>query len=155
MTIWFVICARRLYESANKKFGFEQFVLLIEAFKIFMYMMYNFVLLHLSWLIICEILQCAIQFVITLSFMSKVLIIAQKPELAKWVKIGIGIIFSITILISIVSAVFVQSVNCNKSVLGEEWLLLIFLSLLQSVLIVTSSIYLTKKKTQYTRSMSS
>ena len=130
MSVWFVICARRLFESANKKFGFDQFVLLIEAFKICLYILYSFVLLHLSWLIICEILQCAIQFIITMSFIDKVLVIAKTPNLAKYVRIGIMFIFITTILISVITAVFVQSVNCNKNVLGEEWLLLIFLSLI-------------------------
>jgi len=65
-----------------------------------------------------------------MNFIDKVLVISKTPQLAKWVRIGVMVIFVITILLSLITAVFVQSVNCNKSVLGEEWLLLIFLSLL-------------------------
>ena len=58
--VTFIVSARRLYTSANKKYSFDQFVLVSESFKLFLFLISQFVYLHQSMLVVVQIFQSLI-----------------------------------------------------------------------------------------------
>ena len=47
----FIKSARRLHESSGQKFNFDQIVLWMESFKLIIYIVFSFVVLHQSMMI--------------------------------------------------------------------------------------------------------
>lgn len=46
MIMTFLVCAKRLYTSAGHKISFDAIVLIVEASKLTLYVIYEFVFLH-------------------------------------------------------------------------------------------------------------
>lgn len=154
MIVSFGVAAKRLYLSA-KKFEFSQFVLIVEAFKILLYMFYTFVLMDQVYLIMIQMLQTTIQFIITLSFLDKTLAVQNRDETcSKRVKYLIVSLFSVIMIASIISTFFVGRRTCSHTVLGREWIFLIILSFIQTIIILWSMWVLTGKRRDHIRTVS-
>ena len=73
MIVFFLVCAHRLYRSANRKISFDAFVLVIEAMKLILYIFATFIYVHQSMMVSVEVMQSSIQFLIAWSFTNKML----------------------------------------------------------------------------------
>jgi len=63
------------------------------------------------------------------------------------------VIFISTITVSIVKLATPGRINCKESLLGHDWAIFITLGIVQSILIIVSSIYLTKIKNKRQNSL--
>lgn len=143
--VYFLVCARRLYMSANKKLSFDVLVLIVESGKLILYLICNFLFMHQEMYIAVQIVQTIIQYVICCSFIDKVLVIAEMDRLQHYVRIGQAIFILVFFVLAIVIDV-VGKLTCNQSTLGSDWILFMTVGIIQSLLIVASSVYLSRTK---------
>ena len=144
LVVYFLICANRLHKSANGIFSFDQFVLIVESLKLFLFLISQFVFLHQSMLVAVQILQSVIQFVICCSFIDKVINIAKYNSLRKYVYSLLILVFLAFLTITVYLVTVPGQMSCNSSTLGKDWGLFLGMGVIQSVLIVLSGYYLNK-----------
>jgi hypothetical protein len=121
-------------------------ILMAESIKMQLFLITQFLFMHQTMLVLVEYLCNIIQFVIAWSFVNKVLNIAQLPNVQKVVAILMILVFISLVIISIVVMAQSENYSCHKNFLGEEWDFIMVFSLLQSLVIIISSIYLTRVK---------
>ena len=144
MIMAFFVCAKRLYTSAGHKITFDSVVLIVEAGKLILYLVYEFVFLHQSLLVIVKIVQTLIQFFIGVSFARKVLVIANRRRLEKLLTTVLLAVIFIVIFVALVLTFITGQINCNTNTIGYIWIILVSLSVCQSILIVACAVYLHK-----------
>jgi len=98
--VYFLICANRLYLSANRKFSFDIIILLAESVKLQLFLINQFLFLHQSMLVLVEYVYSVIQFFIAWGFVNKVLTIANQTALARIMSVLMLGLFLIMFFIS-------------------------------------------------------
>jgi hypothetical protein len=142
--VYFLVCAHRLFVSANREFSFDQFILIAESLKLQLFLATQFFFLHQALLVVVEYVYSLIQFVIAWSFVNKVLTIARKRKLQQVMAIMMLIIFVTLMIYSLLMVFKYADFTCRDTFLGEEWTFFLSFSIFQSLIIIGSSLYLTR-----------
>ena len=89
-------------------------------------------------------IQTSIQFAIALSFIFKVFSIAEMPNSQRPVIGLFAAAFLIVMVVCFVLTLTPGFLNCEKSTMGEVWIILIVCGVIQSIMICLCSCYLAR-----------